>query len=251
MIKAWIPNILSLGNLSLGFLAILISSFPTNAAGTPFQICGFLIFIAAVFDGFDGIIARWLKVESALGKQLDSLADLTTFGIAPAVIMYAMYLKQVTMANDLFVFPLGVLIAMIYPISTAFRLARFNVNCHPGSFQGLPSPISGMMIALMAATYKVSTIPPYLLILLYILMAILMASNIRYAKPRIHLNNQFTIFRLVLLLALLVAASYFFKWYMVVVTIMVFYIFSGIIVVFIHLLQKVKVAFGRINPKNG
>ena len=81
MWRSWIPNSISLGNLLFGFIAMLLSS--SVAAEENIEsvstICGLLILIAALLDGFDGFTARLLKVESPLGEYLDSLADLTTF----------------------------------------------------------------------------------------------------------------------------------------------------------------------------
>jgi CDP-diacylglycerol--serine O-phosphatidyltransferase len=93
----WIPNALSLGNLTFGFIAILISS-SANQIGKDnsklFVLSGIFILLAAVFDGFDGMVARALNATSELGAELDTLADLTTFGIAPGFLMYKMILED-------------------------------------------------------------------------------------------------------------------------------------------------------------
>ena len=87
---AWIPNLLTLGNLTCGFVSLIFSS-----TGSPegYRVGAALILLAALLDGFDGQAARWLGVDSPLGKELDSLADNVAFGVAPGYLAYRMYLS--------------------------------------------------------------------------------------------------------------------------------------------------------------
>lgn len=258
-IKSWIPNAMSLGNLALGFLSILLCTHAGAPVKYPveniFFISGLLILSAVFVDGFDGTVARWLRVESPIGKQLDSLADLTTFGIAPGVLVYTMYFHNLHAKVNFFELPLtSVLIASTYPISAAFRLARFNVESRPDSFFGLPSPIAGAAVALLGLIYPVYALPGYLVISLYLLLAILMSSNIRYSKPQIQFKQHFTIFRLVLLCVLLLSAMKFLGWRLTIFMCLLFYISSGLLVLLLHLLQKMKFVLGKLqqvkaNPK--
>lgn len=133
-IKKNIPNLFTLANLSLGVLAIheLTSN---NSSDAP--IVHYYIFLAAFFDLFDGLLARKLKVESSFGVQLDSLADLITFGIAPTFI-YAKYVG----------FEGWGLLLLLVPICSAIRLAIFNTSSdQKTSFKGISTTAHGLFAA--------------------------------------------------------------------------------------------------------
>ena len=253
MIRQWIPNILTMGNLSLGFLSILLvaraDSYINYDNHQIFFIASILIFMAALFDGVDGLVARLLKVESELGKQLDTLADLVTFGIAPGVLVYVMFLGDTYVSSQYFTIPAGTIIATTFPLSAAFRLARFNVTESPGYFAGLPSPIAGVGISLLGMTGEYYEIPQHVTIVITLTLAVLMSSNIRYSKPQVSLRQHFTKFRLALLFTLIIVAMFKFGFYWTVLTTLCFYIISGIIVLPLHMLQKLRVVLGKINEK--
>lgn len=138
------PNLLTSTNLFCGFLSLI---FAVNDALKlvkyedvlrPFVLSSWLILIAMVLDLLDGIIARLTKTDSAFGIEFDSLADLTSFGIAPAVIVYLSVLRYHG--------KLGWFFASIYVIAGALRLARFNsgkVKTDSKNFTGLPIPAAG------------------------------------------------------------------------------------------------------------
>ena len=131
-----VPNLITCLNLLAGCFACVMALKFNNYAGA-------FIFIAmaAVFDFLDGLAARLLKAYSNIGVQLDSLADVISFGLAPACIVYA-YLASYTNA---FGFPL---VAFLLPMSSALRLAKFNVDKRQTtSFLGLPVPASGLFWA--------------------------------------------------------------------------------------------------------
>ncbi|RME89304.1 MAG: CDP-diacylglycerol--serine O-phosphatidyltransferase [Candidatus Hydrogenedentota bacterium] len=245
--KAWIPNSLSLGNLSFGFLSMILASKDYAFVDMPTHqvhlLCGVFIILAALFDGLDGPMARLLKVESALGEQLDSLADLTTFGLAPAFLMYRMYFHS--WENEIlgFLFPTGMVIALIYPICAAYRLARFNVSHDPNSFTGLPSPIAGIFIAIIPIAFNGNPplLPPAFATALFLLMAILMVSNIEYSKPQRTVKEKLTFVRVLLFLLILIGLILTLKWNWVMLAVLLLYIFSGIVRAAIDLFQKIRV----------
>ncbi len=242
--RSWIPNGLSLGNLTFGFFSIIVSSQslkPSSNDMNIFLIAGLLIMFAALFDGLDGPVARWLKVQSPLGAQLDSLADLTTFGLAPGALMYFMYLHElrITVPGWLYPIPTGLFIASIFPICAAFRLARFNVSHDSRSFTGLPSPVAGLSIAFLPFFTKYNgKLPLSITLALFIVMALLMVSNVRYSKPQAKVKTHFTIARLVIFALVIISLMIWLGWYWVILGVTILYIFSGLIALLLGLLQK-------------
>jgi CDP-diacylglycerol--serine O-phosphatidyltransferase len=142
VIKKHIPNAITCGNLFCGCLAI-IKCFEGNLVWA-----AYLVGIAAVLDFFDGFAARMLKVSSAIGKDLDSLADMVTFGVVPGLMMYKMIENSYKMENDFddsMFWPKY--IALIIPIFSCIRLAKFNNDTRQTeSFIGLPTPANAMLI---------------------------------------------------------------------------------------------------------
>ena len=142
-----LPNIFTLVGVCIGLSSIKFA-FDGN-----FQISILAIIIAAVIDGLDGRIARLIKGTSQVGKELDSLTDIISFGVAPAFIMYFWKLNQLGR--------IGWFICLIYVICIALRLARFNVssNAEPSwkdnFFEGIPSPAGGVLV-LMPLIYNLS-----------------------------------------------------------------------------------------------
>jgi CDP-diacylglycerol---serine O-phosphatidyltransferase len=117
-----IPNLLTLGNLACGFVAIAMGDFYWSPI---LIVCSFIL------DGLDGIAARWLKATSEIGKQLDSLCDIVSFGVAPA---YLYFLMAPDTINYMVIFP------MILVVAGAYRLAMFNTLPSLPYFKGLPIP---------------------------------------------------------------------------------------------------------------
>ena len=252
MSKAWLPNSLSIGNLVFGFLSILFVS----EAGNPgfsykteediFFISSLLILIAALFDGLDGPMARKLNVESKIGKELDSFADLVTFGIAPAFLIYKLILSSIKINFLSNIFPLGMLIASFYPVCASYRLSRFAISNNRYYFTGLPSPISGIIIALIPILSKKYQLSPFFIISIFIILSLLMISNIRYTKPQVTLKAYFTIFRLAIFFIIALGLILKFGWYWVIFFILVLYIFLGVLVFLIEIVQKLKFRIGNI-----
>jgi CDP-diacylglycerol--serine O-phosphatidyltransferase len=131
-----LPNAFTTANLFAGFYGIV------QAMNGRYEIAAIALFLALVFDGMDGRVARLTNTQSAFGEQYDSMADMTSFGIAPALIMYEW------MLHDLGRW--GWLAAFIYVVGAALRLARFNTNIavvDKRFFQGLPSPAAAALVA--------------------------------------------------------------------------------------------------------
>jgi len=142
-IKKHIPNFITLMNLFSGSLSILFFS-QGNV-----EMAAYMIFLAAVFDFLDGFAARALKAYSDIGAQLDSLADVVSFGVAPGFIIYHLILESHG-KQELLIFGIDIipLIALLIPLFAALRLAKFNVDeRQTESFIGLPTPASGLLIA--------------------------------------------------------------------------------------------------------
>ncbi|MDV4151952.1 CDP-diacylglycerol--serine O-phosphatidyltransferase [Clostridium sp. AL.422] len=172
MRKSCIPNVFTFINLSCGIISILYT-FDKN-----YLFSCFFILIAALVDRYDGRIARWLNVSSELGKELDSLADLVSFGVAPSILTFLMYdLNNVG--------PLGIIgfiVLLAFPICGAYRLARYNASTFDGVFTGVPITIAGSFIAIFAFFTINRNITPWLPIILLILGSYLMVSTFKLKK---------------------------------------------------------------------
>jgi CDP-diacylglycerol---serine O-phosphatidyltransferase len=131
--RIWIPNSITLGNLLMGCLAIVLSTSPITNHLELGMTC---VVIAAIFDFFDGLVARALKVSSDLGAQLDSLADVVSFGVVPAI-----WASSLLPQDEWWRF-----IPFIMALGAAYRLARFNLDTNAMEhFKGLPVPASAMI----------------------------------------------------------------------------------------------------------
>ena len=165
-IKQHIPNTITLGNLFCGCLGIY---FVLDG----FLFTGFwLMIIAAILDFFDGFAARLLKVSGELGAQLDSLADMVTFGVLPAMFMFMMLQ---TKTENYYIPFIGFFIALM----SGYRLAKFNIDTEQTHhFKGLPTPINAVIIASLGLvegdTFVFSL---YLLIAITIVTSLLLISD--------------------------------------------------------------------------
>lgn len=129
-----VPNLFTMGNLLCGVLSITC-----NISGF-IEVASILILFSAIFDLLDGRVARGLKVNSELGVELDSLADIVSFGVAPALLFHTIAAPSI----------LTSVAFILFPIMGALRLARFNVKPTVGYFSGLPIPAAGLPLAVMA-----------------------------------------------------------------------------------------------------
>lgn len=166
-VKPMVPNLVTLSNLLLGIMAIIYTiseRYPLAAAA---------ILLAALLDRMDGNLARRLGVSSDFGKELDSLADLVSFGVAPAILAYASIL-------DVALGKAGLIIALIFIACGAIRLARFNVLEATDYFVGVPITVAGGIIGLSVLLENYLS---YLVIALFMLaLSALMVCNIKVKK---------------------------------------------------------------------
>jgi CDP-diacylglycerol--serine O-phosphatidyltransferase len=131
------------------------------------------IILAVVMDGLDGRVARRLDIMSLFGKELDSLCDLVSFGVAPAMLIYMQVLNP-------FVYSLGIIVAVFYIVCGAFRLARFNVLNISDYFVGIPITLAGALVAIVSLV--ATWLPADLIFAVLLLLAVLMVSNFKVPK---------------------------------------------------------------------
>jgi CDP-diacylglycerol--serine O-phosphatidyltransferase len=167
-----LPNAFTTANLFCGFFAIV------QAMNQRFEFAAIAIFVALVMDGMDGRVARMTNTQSAFGEQYDSLTDMVSFGVAPALIAYEWVLKDLG--------KWGWLAAFIFCAGAALRLARFNTNIgvvDKRFFQGLPSPAAASLIAGFVWLAVDNKLPvkelalPWVMFVLTIYAGITMVSN--------------------------------------------------------------------------
>lgn len=166
MLTKSLPNIFTIGNLFLGIIAIILvfNKQPDLAA--------IMVIIAMLLDGLDGRVARALNVQSEFGKELDSLSDVISFGVAPAFIMYVVAFTELNAAT-------AWIATAAFPICGALRLARFNVIAGtPGYFIGLPIPAAGGVLCTLALFHN--ELNTFVLVLSTLLLSYLMVSTVKY-----------------------------------------------------------------------
>jgi len=161
------PNMVTSGNLMCGMFSLILSM---RGMYVP---AAWMIAMAVFFDFMDGRVARSLGAGSAFGLEYDSLADVVSFGVAPAILMYSSYLSD-------FFGVAGALVAAFFVLCGALRLARFNIIHVPGPFQGLPIPGGGLFLASMAIGDVI--LPSWLMAGLVAFAGFLMISDIPYGN---------------------------------------------------------------------
>lgn len=244
MTLSWIPNLFTLGNLFFGFSAMLA------ALRGRFDLSVFFIFVSMLLDMFDGRIARAIRTESVIGKELDSFADMVSFGIAPGVVLYAAFLGNSPIYRDLaplieheslwsqfteyrWIHLLFGGLAFLFPLAAVIRLARFNVTEKSDTFSGCPSPAAGGLVVFVTGFSQIPSLefvadafpalvnfklPSLALISFFILMAWAMVLKVPFFKPQAAFLSRKTLtHHSLLLLNLLIVAGMvlFFKFFMV------------------------------------
>jgi CDP-diacylglycerol--serine O-phosphatidyltransferase len=139
----WLPNLLTTGALFSGFYAIVA------AIDLRFDHAGIAVFVAMFFDMLDGRVARWTNTASAFGKEYDSLSDMVSFGVAPAIVTYQWGVARIGEYGPLWR-RVGWLVCFFYGAAAALRLARFNSRSATQDkhyFEGLPSPSAAAIVA--------------------------------------------------------------------------------------------------------
>jgi CDP-diacylglycerol--serine O-phosphatidyltransferase len=191
-----IPNLLTLSNMMCGIIGIHmigdISTIEPNFFLTMYllKFAIYMIFLGAIFDFFDGFAAKAFNAHSELGKILDSLADLITFGLLPAYILHKLLIISTYSGIDKFNMPLWCYaVPLTLPCFTAYRLARFSVNSTITHFQGLSSTAAGLCVAsiVLAICNDISMkylqilfIHNYSIAIFSIILSVLMVSSIRF-----------------------------------------------------------------------
>lgn len=165
-IKAQMANFITLVNAVFGIIAILYI-FEGS-----YKMSIFFIILAAVTDRFDGMVARKYNIESDFGKEFDSLCDLVSFGVAPALLVYHMSLNQLA--------TVGVMLITLYIICGAIRLARYNVQDFDGAFYGIPITASGFVLAFFSIFHQHLSVLFFAIIIS--ILTVLMVSNVRIQK---------------------------------------------------------------------
>ena len=174
-----LPNAFTVASIFCGFYSIMLST--SNSGPEAFDHAGIALFLAAFFDAFDGRIARLTRTQSDFGMQMDSLADVMSFGLAPAVLVYNWALEPMGLA--------GLVISFAFCACGAIRLARFNVLAMRGTgsskyFTGLPIPgASSMLITvIMAQSHNLGTEveKTTAVAVLVVILSYLMVSRIRF-----------------------------------------------------------------------
>jgi CDP-diacylglycerol--serine O-phosphatidyltransferase len=190
-IKQHIPNALTLLNLFCGVCAIIFCLY------NHYYLVPFFVLISLIADFLDGFVARALKVKSDLGAQLDSLADMTTFGVLPSLMLF-MLLQFINREGNLYfsfnkmagnvemIFPAVSLIALVYAVFACIRLAKFNIDTRQTvNFIGVPTPAAAMFVLGLytAFTFNHGKVSPlifnsYVLIAIVFLLSWLMVAEL-------------------------------------------------------------------------
>ena len=167
-----LPSLFTTGNVFCGFYAFVA------VLNEHFYFAAWAIAIGMIFDGLDGRIARLTKTTSAFGEQYDSLADIITFGMAPAFLAFSCVLKPFGR--------LGWMAAFLFLLCAALRLARFNVTkpeIRSQHFIGLPSPAAAVVVASIVIAFEdlfATRMNPFIMVMVVYALAFLMVSNIKY-----------------------------------------------------------------------
>jgi CDP-diacylglycerol---serine O-phosphatidyltransferase len=247
MIKQ-IPNLFTLLNLISGCLAIIFvlqtgetlviqSEEGTWVPQLPEKIWWGSIFIgiAAVVDFLDGFVARLFNATSDMGKQLDSLADVVSFGVAPGIILYQLLrISYIQEENGLDVTIWALLPALMFPAAAAWRLARFNIAENTDAdFRGVPSPAAGLFVAslpliLFYNYYNVDVIlvNKWVLYAIIISLSCLMVINNRFMALKFTKTSAKNNLPKIILVVIAIIAAIFLKWLAVPIVFLVYVILS-------------------------
>jgi len=247
-----LPNLFTLSSVLCGYNALLILSDQPDS--DDFYRAALLIVFALFFDGIDGRVARLTKTQSAIGVQLDSLADVISFGVAPAVLVYHWSLSELRTA--------GMFIGFLYVAAGAIRLARFNVTStsddgHPERpdkyTQGLPIPAAaGILISIVVANTLTGKLPfsPFLISILVLALSVFMVSAMPFRSFKdLQLNLRTVLFISVALgvtvwIALKVHPS------MALVWLLAAYVIIGIVESLIVLMNKARAGIDKAGERS-
>jgi CDP-diacylglycerol--serine O-phosphatidyltransferase len=244
-----IPNLFTLLNLFFGCLAVIlilqngIMALDNQDSGLQYidmpektTLASIFIGLAALVDFLDGLVARLFKATSPLGKELDSLADVVSFGVAPGMILYQLLrLSWAAQANGLDVSVGWLLPALLIPCAAAYRLARFNIDdTQQYGFKGVPTPAAGLLIASLPLIYwythsdkvRDALRDKWVLYGLILVVAWLMVSNLPLMALKFNNSSMRNNMPKLILMALAVVAAIFLQWLAVPVVFVVYIIVS-------------------------
>jgi CDP-diacylglycerol--serine O-phosphatidyltransferase len=242
-----IPNLFTLLNLFFGCLAIIVTlqngiiittdSYGSQLVDLPEKIWYASLFIglAAVVDFFDGFVARLLKASSAMGKELDSLADVVSFGVAPSMILYQfLRLSIAKEENGLNVSIIWLLPALVVACAAAYRLAKFNIDdSQQYGFKGVPTPAIGLLIASFPLilvnsgdTVAALLLNKWVIYAIIALVSYLMVSNLPIMALKFKDYKLKNNMPKVILLLLAVVSAIFLKWLAIPVMFILYIILS-------------------------
>ncbi len=212
-IKYFFPNVLTILNLLLGCVAIIIVFKGQNE-----YHAAWFILMAAIMDFLDGIVAKALDAKSEFGAQLDSMADMVSFGVAPSVMIFNWLNMVLTKLSEQstyewisanFVQTLIILCSLLFAVGAAIRLARFNVSASEKNyFEGLPTPAAALIIAsiwliINSETKWITALiwNIYFVFAVLVLLVVLMVSNLKMINLKFEgFGIKYNIFRYIVLL---------------------------------------------------
>ncbi len=227
-----LPNLFTTGALFGGFYAVIAT------INDRFEAAALAIFISMILDGLDGRVARMTNTQSDFGAEYDSLSDMISFGIAPALIMYTWSLSALG--------KIGWIAAFIYVVSAALRLARFNTQIGHADkryFQGLASPAAAGFIVgfvwVCAENQIVGESLKYLVMIMTIGAGLLMVSNIKYRSFKdLDLKNKVPFVTILIMVLVFVFIVY--QPPLILFSIFALYTFSGLVGYTIRKLKKAR-----------
>lgn len=221
----FLPNTFTAMNIGCGFIAIMYSM-----QGDFYRACMFIV-LGAIFDSVDGRVARMTGTSSAFGEQFDSMSDLISFGMAPAIIFYNRFLTDSGR--------LGMVIAFLFLLCSALRLARFNANIsnvESSYFQGMPTPgaaIAVLSYILLSLEYPDLLLNKYVAMPYIVFYSLLMVSNVPFpsfkGSPWVKANRKKVLF----IIFLVISALFVYEEVMIPVIISI-YVLSSIAYAVIH-----------------
>ena len=241
-----LPSVFTAGNIALGFYAITQSVQGITGEIACFDRAALAIGFAILFDGVDGRVARMTQTTSDFGKELDSLADVVTFGVAPALLAYIWGFRMLPLTAyprlRESILPLGVVVCFLFLICGACRLARFNISVNPQPrnpgrpgrkyFVGMPIPAGAGVIASVVHCFDGSPIVDPRISIVWMLLMVgtgfLMVSSWRFWSGKEIGAGERHPFQVFVLLALMIAVVARFSEYML-ISIALGYLVSGVI----------------------
>lgn len=197
-----LPNLFTASSIFVGVISIV------EASKGNFVLASWLILLALIFDGLDGRIARMTNTTSQFGVEFDSLADIISFGIAPAMLLYFF------IGDEFGRF--GILVSALYVIFGAIRLARFNISTaktDPSVFIGLPIPTAAIFISMWILLFHKYNLENFGIVLLILALgvSILMVSNFRYPSFKKVKLDKPMVFKTMIILMIVASLLYLFS----------------------------------------